>query len=212
MGARAESLDAIFARMDKAAKDFKSATANLHQVEHTAVIDETTAEDGVLHMKRAKGGILLRVNFDQPNQRVVALDGHMVVIYLPKANEAEKYDVSKYTSKNTVEQLLLLSFGAASGAELNKNYTVTGGQTENIDSTLTTRVELVPKSDEMRKAILRITLWIPEGQQYALKERVDKPGKDYIEWTYTHPELGKPLPDSEVTVKLPPGVHVVGGK
>jgi outer membrane lipoprotein-sorting protein len=111
-----------------------------------------------------------------------------------------------------VEQLLLLSFGAASGVELRKNYTVTGGQTETIDSTVTTRVELVPKSDEMRKAILRISLWIPEGKQYAIRERVDKPAKDYIESTFTHVELDKPLPDSEVTLKLPPGVHVVGGK
>ncbi len=212
MCARAESLDAIFARMDKAAKEFKSATASLKQVEYTAVIDEKTTEDGVLHLKRVHGNVMLRVNFDPPNQRVVALNGHLVVIYYPQAKSADKYDVSKYTSKNTVEQLLLLSFGAASGTELKKDYTVTGGQTEKIDSTVTTRVELVPKSEEMRNAIRRITLWIPEGKRYALKERVDKPGKDYIEWTYMHPELNKPLPDSEVTLKLPPGVHVAGGK
>ena len=212
MCARAESLDAIFARMDKAAKEFKSATASLKQVEYTAVIDEKTTEDGVLHLKRVHGNVMLRVNFDPPNQRVVALNGHLVVIYYPQAKSADKYDVSKYTSKNTVEQLLLLSFGAASGTELKKDYTVTGGQTEKIDSTVTTRVELVPKSEEMRNAIRRITLWIPEGKRYALKERVDKPGKDYIEWTYMHPELNKPLPDSEVTLKLPPGVHVAGGE
>jgi outer membrane lipoprotein-sorting protein len=152
------------------------------------------------------------VNFDKPRPRVVALDGHMVWNYLPKANTVEKYDVSKYTSTNTVEQLLLLSFGAASGAELTKSYTVTGGQTETIDSTPTTRVELVPKSDQMRKEILRITLWIPEGKSYALRERVDKPAKNYIAWTYTDVKTNQPVPDSEVTLKLPANVHVVGGK
>jgi outer membrane lipoprotein-sorting protein len=211
-GVRAESLDTIFARMDKASKEFKSATAKIHQVEYTAVIDETTAEDGQLFMKRAHGNVMLRVNFDKPNQRVVALDGHMVSIYKPMANTVEKYDVSKYTSSNTVEQLLLLSFGAASSAELKKNYTVTGGETEKIDSTMTTRVVLVPKSGEMRKEVLRITLWIPEGKSYAIKERVDKPGKDYVAYIYTDVNVNRPVPDSDVMLKLPHNVHVVGGK
>ncbi len=212
MSARAESLDAIFARMDKASKEFKSASANIHQVEYTAVIDESTAEDGQLRVKRAHGNVMLRVNFDKPNQRVVVLDGHTLWNYHPKANAAEKYDVSKYTSTNTVEQLLLLSFGAASSAELKKSYTITGGGTETTESTATTRVELVPKSEEMRKEILRITLWIPEGKSYALRERVDKPAKNYVAYTYADVKQNQPMPDSEVTLKLPPNVHVVGGK
>ena len=44
--AQADSLDAIFARMDKASKKFKGVTANLHQEDYMAVIDETTKEDG----------------------------------------------------------------------------------------------------------------------------------------------------------------------
>ena len=211
-GARADSLDAIFARMDKASKDFKSASANIHQSDYVAVIGETTEEDGQLRMRKSKGGVALLVKFSKPNERMVALDGHMVSVFLPKANTVEVYDVSKYTSKNTVEDLLLLSFGAASGAELKKNYTVTADGTETVDSKMTTRVVLVPKSDEMRKEILRITLWIPEGQSNAVKERVDKPGKNYIAWTYSAVDLKAPVSESEVTLKLPKNVHRVGTK
>jgi outer membrane lipoprotein-sorting protein len=211
-GGRAESLDAIFARMDEASKKFKSASAKLHQADYMAVIDETTQEDGQLRMKRSKNGVMLRVEFSKPNARLIALDGHILWIYYPKANTAERYDVNKYTSTNTIEQLLLLSFGAASGAELRANYTVSAGGTETIDSKVTTKVELVPKSEKMRKEITRITLWIPEGLSNALKERVDKPGKNYITWTYTDVNLKQPVSDSEVTLKLPKDVHVVGAK
>jgi outer membrane lipoprotein-sorting protein len=212
VGARAESLDAIFARMDKDSKNFKTASANIHQTDYMAVIDEKTVEDGRLWMKRSKNGVMLLVQFSKPNERVVALDGHMVSIYLPKANTVEHYDVSKYTSKNTVEELLLLSFGAASGAELRKSYTVAADGTETIDSRVTTKVTLVPKSDEMRKEITRITLWIPEGDSKALKEKVDKPAKNYIEWTYSNVKVNGPVSESEVTLKLPKNVHQVGAK
>lgn len=211
-GARADSLDAIFARMDKASREFKQVSANIHQSDYVAVIGETTEEDGQLRMKKSKSGVLLRVSFSKPNERVVALGGHMVSVFYPKANTVEIYDVSKYTSKNTVEELLLLSFGAASGAELKKNYTVTADGTETVDSKATTRVVLAPKSDEMRKEILRITLWIPEGQSNAVKERVDKPGKNYIAWTYSAVDLKTPVSESDVTLKLPKNVHRVGAK
>jgi outer membrane lipoprotein-sorting protein len=210
-GVRAESLDTIFARMDEESKKLKSASANLHQSEYFAVIGETTQEDGQLRMKRTKNGMLLRVDFSPPNARVVALDGRLLSIFYPKANQAERYDVTKYTSTNTVQQLLLLSFGAASGAELQKNYTVSTDGSETIDSKATTRV-LVPKSNEMRKEILRITLWIPEGQSTAVKERVDKPGKNYIAWTYSDPKRNGPMSDGDVMLKLPAGVHLVGAK
>jgi outer membrane lipoprotein-sorting protein len=210
--AHAESLDAIFARMDEASKKLKFVTANLHQTDYLAVIDEKTEEDGQLRMKRSKNGMLLLVKFNPPNERTVALDGHTLWIYKPKGNMAEKYDVTKYTSTNTVEQLLLLSFGAASGAELQKTYTVTSDGTETIDSRVTTRVVLVPKSAEMRKEIMRITLWIPEGQSNALKEKVDKAGKNYLVYAYSGVDMKTPVSDAEVTLKLSKNVRVVGAK
>ena len=210
--AHAESLDAIFARMDEASKKLKFVSANLHQAEYVAVIDEKTEEDGQLRMKRGKNGMQLLVKFSPPNERTVALDGHTLWIYKPKGNMAEKHDVTKYTSTNTVEQLLLLSFGAASGAELQKNYTVTTDGTETVDSRVTTRVVLVPKSTEMRKEIVRITLWIPEGQSSAVREKVDKAGKNYLVYAYSGVDLKTPVPDAEVTLKLPKNVHVVGEK
>ena len=92
-GARADSLDAIFARMDEASKKLKFVSATLHQTEYLAVIDEKTDENGQLWMKRGKNGMSLLVKFSPPNERVVALDGHTLWIYKPKGNMAEKHDM-----------------------------------------------------------------------------------------------------------------------
>ena len=44
----AQTLDATLARMDQAAAGFRGITAQLEQVSHTAVIDDTAVESGTI--------------------------------------------------------------------------------------------------------------------------------------------------------------------
>ena len=210
--ARADSLEAIFARMDEASKKFKSVSARIHETKYTAVIDDKTEEDSKLAAKRAGNGIRGRLEFFGPDARTVAFKGNLVEMYWPKGKQVEDFDISKYTSPNTLDQLLLLSFGAASGAEIQKDYDVSPGGAETVDSKTVTRVELVPKAADLKKGITRITLWIPEGESRAIKERADQPSKDYLLWTYSDVKLNGNMPDSEVELKLPPGVKRIGTK
>ena len=209
--ARADSLDAIFARMDEAAKKFKAVTATMHQTHYIAVIQDTNEEDGELRLKRVRNGIALLVDFTGPDARTIAFEGHTLKIYYPKANQVQTIDISKYTSADTVDQLLLLSFGAASGTELHKNYIVSNGGTADAGGVMATRVELVPKSDEMKKVFTKIELWIPEGKTKAIKERVDEPSKNYVVWTFSAVNEAQ-LPDSAVQLKVPANAHKIGVK
>ena len=64
----------------------------------------------------------------------------------------------------------------------------------------------------VRKLIGRISLWIPEGQYTAVKERLDEAGKDYIEWTYSDVKVNGPVSDTEVMLKIPSNARVVEAK
>lgn len=206
IGAHADSLDAIFARMDKAAKDFKSVSAKMQQDDYTAVLDETSREDGELWWKKTKNALTGKVQFTGQDARTVLFHGNLLEIYLPKANQVETYDISKYTSPSLVDEMILLSFGAASGSEIRKTYAVSIGGTETIDGRTVSRVELVPKDEKLKKQITRITMWIPEGEARAIKEKVDRPSKDYILWTYSDVRVNGNIPESDLTLKLPKGV------
>jgi len=114
----AEPLADVLARMDKAAAEFHSLSAGMKRVQFTAVLSESSEMEGVVRLRRIKNGTQGIIEFKQPEQRTVFINGKQVQIYYPKANTVEIYDTSKYTSN--MDQILLLGFGT-SAAELKKS-------------------------------------------------------------------------------------------
>jgi len=204
--ARAEPLADILARMDHAAQAFRALSANMKRVQFTAVINESNEMEGVVRLKRIKGGTVGIVDFQQPEQRTVYVNGHNIQIFYPKANTVEIYDSSKYTSN--IDQFLLLGFGT-SAAELQKSYDLKVAGTEPIGGVTTTRIEMTPRSDELRKLITKIELWIPEGKDTPLREKVTEPSKNYELINYSDIKVNPNLPDSAFELTLPAKVKKI---
>ena len=204
--APAEPLSDILARMDRAAAEFHSLSAQMKRVQFTAVLDESSEMDGVLRLKRTKSGTKGVVEFQQPEQRTVFIEGRQVQIYYPKANTVEFYDASKYSSN--MDQILLLGFGT-SAAELKKSYDIKDGGTQKISGAAATRLELIPQSPELQKLIAKIELWIPEGQSNPIRAKFSEPSKNYELVDYTDIKVNPDLPDSAFEFKPPPKVKKI---
>lgn len=204
--APAEPLADILARMDQAAAEFRSLSAQMKRVQFTAVLSESSEMDGVLRLKRTKGGTQGVIDFQQPEQRTVLIEGKSVKIYYPKANTVEIYDASKYSSN--MDQILLLGFGTSS-AELKKSYDFKEGGAEKISGVATTRVELTPKSAELQKLITKIELWIPEGQSNPIRAKFSEPSKNYELVDYSDIKVNPALPAAAFELKLPDKVKKI---
>jgi outer membrane lipoprotein-sorting protein len=204
--AQAEPLADILARMDRAAQAFRAVSANMKRVQFTAVISESNEMEGVVRLKRSKVGTVGIVDFQQPEQRTVYVNGHNIQIYYPKANTVEIYDSSKYTPN--IDQFLLLGFGT-SAAELQKSYDLKMSGTEMIGGVATTRIEMTPKSDELKKLITKMELWIPEGQDNPIQEKVTEPSKNYELISYSDIKVNPDLPESAFELKLPAKVKKI---
>src|ERR1700720_4485827 len=87
--AAAEPLTDVLARMDRAAAEFHSLSAGMKRVQFTAVLSESSEMDGAGRLRRAKAGTQGIVEFKQPEQRTVFINGKQVQIYYPKANTVE---------------------------------------------------------------------------------------------------------------------------
>src|SRR4051812_9597891 len=111
----AENLKAVLERMDKGAEQFQGMIANLTQVNHTEVINENETLNAQVRMKRTKAGVVGRVDFSGPNQKIVSIRGNDLQVFYPKSNNVELYDVGKYGDQ--LDQFLLLGF-STSGKEL----------------------------------------------------------------------------------------------
>jgi outer membrane lipoprotein-sorting protein len=157
-------------------------------------------------LRRTKNGTQGIVEFQQPEKRTVYINGKQVQIYYPKANNVEIYDTSKYTSN--MDQILLLGFGT-SAVELKKSYDIKDGGVQKVNGADTTRIELTPRSDEMKKLITKIELWIPPGQSNPVRAKFSEPSKNYELVDYSDIKVNPVLPESAFAWKLPAKVKKI---
>lgn len=206
VGARGEALDQVLGHLDRSAQGFQSLSAKMHRVQYTAVLGESTTMEGTMRLRRAKGTTAGVVEFQPPDQRIVFIKGNHIEVYYPKANTVEIYDASKYSTN--IDQFLLLGFGTTA-AELTKSYEVKAGGVETVGGKMCTRLELTPKTSQMKQLLTRIELWIPEGESNPVREKVTEPSKNYELIDYAEIQLNPRLPDSAFELKLPKGVKTI---
>lgn len=209
---RADSLDDVLRRMDQAAQKFRSLTAHVDHTDYTAVLDDTSKEEGTFRMMKNGKTVVFLGDFTGRDARQVWMSGNTVKIYYPKANEVDIFDTRKYTK--SADLLLLVGFGTTK-AELEKLYDISLGGNETVGSTKTTRIDLKPKSAEAKKLFNLIQLWIPDGGANPIQEKVlsGKESKDYKLFLFSNEKISTSadpaLPASDFELKLPPGVKTI---
>ena len=201
--APAESQDALLARLTKAAPAAVSFSATVKQIDYSAIVDESQESRGAIRLKRTKAGVIGVMEYSSPSPNTVHFTGGSMEKYLPKLPMLEIYDYGKYSK--SVDQYLSLAFGV-SGADLQKNYQIKWGGEERLGSVPTTRLELTPKDKEALKLIVKVELWIPEGQTFTIQEKLTKAGgKDTLTWIYSDAKLNPALKDADFDFKPPSG-------
>ena len=203
MAAQGQSLGDVLARMDRAAAEFRSFSADVKRTEFTAVLSEAETSSGAVRLRRVKNGLAGVMEFGEPDPRNMHFDGRTVETYYPKANRVEVIDIGKHGG--AIEQFVLLGF-ATTAAEIRKGYDLKLGGTEELGGTACTRIELTPKEGEARKLVTKIELWIPDGQGNPIQEKVTTPSHDYHLFVYSNLRPNPGLPDSAFELKLPANV------
>jgi outer membrane lipoprotein-sorting protein len=202
--AAGDELAGTLARMDEAAARFKSLSANIRKVSHTAVINEDTVDTGTIYVKRPKPNDLrMRIDIQPPNPKQAEFSGHVVQIYYPKSNSVEEYDLGK--ERGMIDQFLLLGFGSRT-RDLQDAYTIRLGGDEPVNGEKTVRIELTPKSPDVLAHLKEVELWIG-AKGVAIQQKFYEPGGDYSLATYTNMKTDANLPDSAVKLNLPRDVH-----
>jgi outer membrane lipoprotein-sorting protein len=198
------SLQATLARMDQAAVTFKGLQADVQKVSHTAVINEDSADAGTIAVKRPNPhDIRVLIDFKLPNPKQVMIAGVKAAFYYPRINTVQEYNLGK--SRSLVDQFMLLGFGSNS-RDLQNAYSIGLGGPETVAGQKTTRLELIPKSEEVLAHLKKVELWISDEMGIAVQQKLYETGGDYLLATYTNIKLRSNLPDSAVKLNLPKNV------
>lgn len=205
-GAAPEAVDAVLARMDKESAGFRDLSAQLTKTTYTAVLNDTSRESGQVWMKRAgRREMVMRVEFTGTNPRAMGFQDSKGQIYYPKINTVQVYDLGK--TRSLVDQFLLLGFGT-SGKELAKNYAIKLVGQEAVAGRQCSRLQLTPKSEEIKKHVTEVGLWIPLDAGYPIQQRFLQPGGDFILFTYSDLRINPALPDSAFRLNVPKDAKV----
>lgn len=195
----ADPLDAVMARIDQAAKTFKGMSADIVNTEYTSITDSKDVHPGTIKLLPAKDGT--HVLLVRQDGLMLSFNGHVGREYNLKTNIVDE----KKISPSTIDQYLLLGFGATS-AQLKASYDVTYSGTEQIGNQQTTHITLVPKSPEMRRNMKQAELWVGENGLVA-QQKIVRPDDDYQLFTYSHMTLGA-MPEKDLEIKLKAGAKI----
>jgi outer membrane lipoprotein-sorting protein len=198
--ASSDSLESVLERMDRTAVSFKTFSADLRSVAHTAVIDEDDISTGTILVKRANRGMDMLMELTTPDRKSIAIHGQRAEIYYPKMKTVEEYDISRYRA--LADQFLLIGFGT-SGKELAQAYNMKALGADPVAGVQATKLELVPKSPEVLKNVKKLELWIPESADYPVQQKFYLAAGDYKLATYTNVRKNPPLTDSDLKIRAP---------
>jgi outer membrane lipoprotein-sorting protein len=199
------SLQAVFSRMDQASAKFKGLKADMKKVAHTEVINDNSVDTGSIVVRVPKPHDLrMLVNFDQPHEQKVLIEGTKLQVYNPKTNIVQWFDLGK-NHRNQIEQFLLLGFGSNS-KDLLDYYSVKLIGHEVAGDEPASRIELIPKSKELLAEFPKFELWISDQTGIAVQQKMYQPGGDYSLATYTKMQTAINIPEFAVKLNLPKGV------
>lgn len=190
----ARTMQSVLRMMDVAAKDFHSLTADVQHIKYTAIVNDTSTETGQMFVRRDQK---MRIEFTKPDKRTILRTGDSLFIYTPKINRVEEYDLGK--NRAMVDQYVLLGFGTRSQNLLNSYDVVLSGE-EELDQRQTFLLTLTPKSDEVKKQITKIQMWIDQASWLPVQQKFFEaaPG-DYFLVHYS--DMKKNLKISDSTFK-----------
>jgi len=193
--------DSVLAMMDKSARDFHTLTADIEHIKYTDVVKDTSTETGKLLVRRDEK---MRIEFFKPDRRTILRTGDSLFVFTPKINRVEEYDLGK--NREMVDQYVLLGFGTKSD-NVRKSYEVNViGETE-LDNKKTVQIELTPKSDQMRKQIAKIQMWIDESSWLPIQQKFFESGSaDYLIFHYTNVMKNLKIGDNQFKPDWPKGV------
>jgi outer membrane lipoprotein-sorting protein len=197
------TLDYALSMMDRSAEDFKSLTAAIEHIKYTAVVKDTSTEIGEIFVRKDSK---MRIDFQSPDPRTILRNGDNLYIYTPKINRVEEYNIGK--NRAMADQYLALAFGTRT-ENLKKAYLISLSGEEDLDGHKAAVLELIPKSEEWKKQISKIQVWVDEASWMPVQQKFFEAGSgDYFISHYTKVMKNLKLGDGKFKPDWPKGAKV----
>lgn len=194
---------AVREQLDRQAKTFHSLSASMDRTKVTVVVNDRSTEHGDIFVRGDK----MLLQFRAPDQRTILRTGDNLYIYNPGLKRVEEYNLGK--NRALVEQFLQLGFGSR-GSELEKGYDIKLLPEQRIEDQLVVVLDLTPKSEQVRREISKIQIWLSESTWLPVQQEFYEAGSgDYSIVRYFNVVRNPDIPESRFRPNWPKGTQKV---
>lgn len=192
----AEDLKSVLAKLDAAAKQFHSTSADfVFDTEMTDPVPDTDIQKGVVYYQRDAQAFQMAAHIHQHNSGPASATYTFTkgVLRYRDGDQVHVYQASQW------ESYLVLGFGAG-GTELAKKWDVKYVGPATVDGKPTQQLELVAKDPQVRKTITKVTLWVDTERAVSLQQRFDE-ANGYRICKYSNIKVNSSLPGKAFDLK-----------
>ena len=200
LGAWGEDLNSVLRKLDTAAANFHSTSADFKfESKTTDPIPETEVQTGSVYYER-KGGAF------QMAAHIMQVDGRPVPkTYMFSGGEFKLFEggalnqVTTFAKANKFESYLMLGFGA-SGKDLESKWDITYDGDDTVAGVKTAKLELVAKDPGVRKNLPKVIVWMDTARGISLKQYFDEGDGQSRTATYSNIKVNGTLPGDAFTL------------
>ena len=198
--AKAQDLKSVLAKLDTAAANFHSASADFeYDIAMTDPVPETDVQKGAVYYTRKGKGFQSGVHINEVNgkpvPKVIVFSGGVLKLYDKLPDQ-----LTTFKKAGKYESYLALGFGA-SGKDLTDKFNVKYLGSETISGVNTDKLELVAKDPDVLKYFPKITIWIDPARAVNLKQVFDEGQGQSRTAIYTNIKLNQSVPSDAFTFK-----------
>jgi outer membrane lipoprotein-sorting protein len=195
----AQDLKTVLSKLDTAAANFHTVSADFQfDSFQTDPVPDKDVQKGTIYYQRTGKNFQMAAHIDQENDKPVpktyTYSKGVFRLYEKLPNQVTTYKNDKLAS------YLLLGFGA-SGKEIADKWDITYDGQEKLNGVNTDKLELVAKDPNVRKNVLKITVWMDTAHAVSLKQMMDQGQGQSRVSVYFNFKLNQPLPSDAFTFK-----------
>lgn len=197
----AGDLKATLARLDAAATKFHSTTADFEFTSvQTDPVPDKDVQTGVVYYQRTGSNFQMGLHINEVNGEktpkiVVCCQNGTMRLFEERLNH-----VTVLNKFSQYQSWFMMGFGA-SGKELAEKFDITDDGSETVDSVKTEKLEMIPKDENVRRNVAKITLWMDLDRGVSLKQLFNEDSSHYLVCTYSKIEMNKGVPKDAFTFK-----------
>ena len=193
------ALDKVLGQMDSAAEKFHTTEASVVWDQYQKVVDEHEEQKGKVYFRHADNGVQMAADITQPDQKYVLFNGSKIQVYQPRIDQVTVYNTGK--NREAFESFLVLGFGGR-GHDMLKLFDVKYLGNEAVDGLAAAKLDLVPKTANVRNNVDHIVLWIDPARGVSVQQQFFFGNSgDYRLAKYSDIKVNEKIPDSVFKLK-----------